>query len=310
MPPKFKMRCHYDVLEVDRDASDGELKKAYRKLALEWHPDKNQHRADEAEERFKEIRAAYETLSDANERAWYDSHREAILRAGKHAGGGEDARPEDEIDLMPYFTAAAFRGFGDDEGSFYGVYAALFKALDAQEQQASLAAGKEHFKPAPSFGGPDAAWETVRAFYAHWGLFATLKTFAWADEYNLAEAQNRKVRRLMDEENKKLRRSEAKECNDTVRQLIQFVRKRDKRYVKHQAEQASLDKAKVAAAERKRMEAKKARAEAAKTFKEVRAKKPGRLGSFFSSTCFFSVSVLSVTRLLRPGDLVVDRKRG
>ena len=96
--------------------SEGELKKAYRKMALEWHPDKNQHRMDEAEERFKEIRAAYETLSDPNERAWYDSHREAILKAGmRAAGGGEDARPEDEINLMPYFTAAAFRGFGDDE---------------------------------------------------------------------------------------------------------------------------------------------------------------------------------------------------
>jgi DnaJ-class molecular chaperone len=61
--------------------------KAYRKAALEWHPDKNQHRADEAGERFKEIRAAYETLSDANERAWYDSHREAILKAGMKAAG-------------------------------------------------------------------------------------------------------------------------------------------------------------------------------------------------------------------------------
>ena len=74
------MRCHYDVLGVARDAEEAELKKAYRKLALEWHPDKNTHRHDEAEAKFKEIRGAYETLSDPNERAWYDSHREAILR--------------------------------------------------------------------------------------------------------------------------------------------------------------------------------------------------------------------------------------
>jgi len=53
MAPKFKMKCHYDVLEQDRDATPTELKKAYRKLALEWHPDKNQHRVDLAEERFK-----------------------------------------------------------------------------------------------------------------------------------------------------------------------------------------------------------------------------------------------------------------
>ena len=87
------MRCHYDVLGVERDAEDAELKKAYRKLALEWHPDKNAHRHDEAEAKFKEIRGAYETLSDPNERAWYDSHREAIgvrrrrRRRGRSAGG-------------------------------------------------------------------------------------------------------------------------------------------------------------------------------------------------------------------------------
>ena len=52
-PVKVKMRCHYDVLQVSRDATDSELKKAYRKMALEWHPDKNQARLEEAEERFK-----------------------------------------------------------------------------------------------------------------------------------------------------------------------------------------------------------------------------------------------------------------
>ena len=260
MPPKYKMRCHYDVLGVNRDADDAELKRAYRKLALEWHPDKNAHRQEEAEERFKEVRGAYETLSDPNERAWYDSHREAILRAGKHAAGGEDMRPEDEIDLMPYFTSNAFRGFGDDPGGFYQTYETLFAALDKQEQAASLAAGKDHFKASPAFGASDAPWTQVKSFYQHWGLFATMKTFAWADEYNLAEAQNRKVRRLMDEENKKLRRGEAREFNDTVRQLIAFVRKRDKRFIAHSAEQAKLEKARAAAAERKRLAAKKAKA--------------------------------------------------
>ena len=238
MAPR-RMRCHYDVLEVSRDASDGELKRAYRKLALEWHPDKNQHRHDEAEARFKEIRAAYETLSDPNERAWYDSHREAILRAGhEHAAGGEGSMPEDEINLMPYFSGAAFRGFDDQPGGFYETYRRVFDALDKQEQQASLAAGRDHFEAAPSFGRSDSDWDAVRAFYVHWSSYATQKTFAWADEYNLAEAQNRKVRRLMDEENKKLRRGEAREFNDTVRQLIAFVRKRDKRFIAHSAERA------------------------------------------------------------------------
>ena len=191
------------------------------------------------------------------------------MKAGKHAAGGEDMRPEDEIDLMPYFTSNAFRGFGDDPGGFYRTYETLFAALDKQEQAASLAAGKDHFKASPAFGASDAPWTQVKAFYAHWGLFATMKTFAWADEYNLAEAQNRKVRRLMDEENKKLRRGEAREFNDTVRQLIAFVRKRDKRFIAHSAEQAKLEKARAAAAERKRAAAKKAKAEAASAYVEA-----------------------------------------
>ena len=262
------MRCHYDVLGVARDAEEAELKKAYRKLALEWHPDKNTHRHDEAEAKFKEIRGAYETLSDPNERAWYDSHREAILRSGV-AGAGEDARPEDEIDLMPYFNANCFRGFetNDGPGSFYGVYGALFRALDAQEQAASLALDKARFATGPPFGEAEAPWETVRAFYNHWSGFVTLKTFAWADAYNLNEADNRKVRRLMDEENKKLRKAEQREFNDTVRALVAFVKKRDKRFAKRQVERARVEKEALAAAQRQRLEAKKAKALAAERYR-------------------------------------------
>jgi len=268
MAPR-RMRCHYDVLEVSRDASDGELKRAYRKLALEWHPDKNQHRHDEAEARFKEIRAAYETLSDPNERAWYDSHREAILRAGhEHAAGGEGSRPEDEINLMPYFSGAAFRGFDDQPGGFYETYRRVFDALDKQEQQASLAAGRDHFEAAPSFGRSDSDWDAVRAFYVHWSSYATQKTFAWADEYNLAEAANRKVRRLMEEENRKLRKAEQKEHNETVRQLVKFAQKRDRRYLAHKGERAKAEKLKAAAEEQRRREAKKLKAKKASTYEE------------------------------------------
>jgi DnaJ family protein A protein 5 len=74
------------------------------------------------------------------------------------------------------------------------------------------------------------------------------------------------VRRLMEEENKKLRRAETREFNDAVRQLFQFVRKRDMRYIKHQAEQAKLEIQRTKMAERKRVAAKKARAEAAQSY--------------------------------------------
>ena len=64
------MKCYYEELGIARDAADGDIKTAYRKLALKWHPDKNPEQAEEAKEKFQLIQQAYEVLSDAQERAW------------------------------------------------------------------------------------------------------------------------------------------------------------------------------------------------------------------------------------------------
>ena len=95
------MRCHYDVLGLDRDATPADVKKAYRKTALAWHPDKNMERLDEATAMFQLVQAAYAVLSDPHERQWYDDHRDAILRGGSGADDGED--PADGVELMQYF---------------------------------------------------------------------------------------------------------------------------------------------------------------------------------------------------------------
>lgn len=64
------MKCHYEVLCVSKDATASEIKKAYRKLALQWHPDKNLENLLEAKEQFQLVQNAYEVLSDPQERAW------------------------------------------------------------------------------------------------------------------------------------------------------------------------------------------------------------------------------------------------
>lgn len=64
------MKCHYEVLNINRDAEDGVIKTAYRKLALRWHPDKNLDNLDDAKAKFQIIQQAYEVLSDPQERAW------------------------------------------------------------------------------------------------------------------------------------------------------------------------------------------------------------------------------------------------
>lgn len=81
-------RDYYDVLEIDRGAGEAEIKRAYRKLALRWHPDRNPSGAD-AEARFKEVAEAYEVLSDPARRAEYDRFGHAGGLRGRSAGAAD-----------------------------------------------------------------------------------------------------------------------------------------------------------------------------------------------------------------------------
>eukprot|EP00762_Andalucia_godoyi_P006200 ANDGO_01688.mRNA.1 J protein JJJ1 len=219
------MRCHYEVLGVARDADDDDLKRAYRKLALQWHPDKHAGTPEsvrEAEGRFKEIQAAYEVLRDANERRWYDAHRESILRgkAARHGGGGDDDDDDYEedpfIDLWPFFSTSCFK----DDKDFVRVYDEVFsKISDAEEK-----------KHSPFFGDEARLGE----FYEKWTNFVSSRSFAWAEKYNLNEAPNRMYRRAMEKENKKARDAARKEFQERVRQLATFVKKLDKRWARFQ----------------------------------------------------------------------------
>ena len=71
---------YYAILGVSRNATDEELKKAYRKLALKWHPDRNKDNKKVAEEKFKDISQAYEVLSDKEKRKIYDQFGEVDVK--------------------------------------------------------------------------------------------------------------------------------------------------------------------------------------------------------------------------------------
>jgi len=77
-------RDYYEILGVSKGASGDEIKKAYRKLALEWHPDKN--KATEANEKFKEINEAYAVVSDPKKRETYDQFGHAAFSPGGGSG--------------------------------------------------------------------------------------------------------------------------------------------------------------------------------------------------------------------------------
>ncbi len=95
-------RDYYEVLGVSKEANDQEIKVAYRKLALQYHPDRNPDNPD-AEEKFKECSEAYSVLSDAQKRAAFDRHGHAGLQG---ASGG--------------FNPEAFTDFSDILGDFFG----------------------------------------------------------------------------------------------------------------------------------------------------------------------------------------------
>ncbi|MCH7624638.1 MAG: molecular chaperone DnaJ [Chloroflexi bacterium] len=97
-------RDYYDVLGVSRSASDEDIKKAFRKLAMEYHPDRNKR--DGAEEKFKEINEAYQVLSDSKKRTAYDQFGHAGL-SGNGAGRGFEGYEN-------------FGGFGDIFDAFFG----------------------------------------------------------------------------------------------------------------------------------------------------------------------------------------------
>jgi molecular chaperone DnaJ len=104
-------RDYYQVLGVDRNASDGEIKKAFRKLARELHPDVNAH-DPQAEEKFKEAAEAYEVLSDAERRRTYDRFGHEGLRSGGFQPGGAGFGSFQDIFEAIFSGADPFGGFG------------------------------------------------------------------------------------------------------------------------------------------------------------------------------------------------------
>ena len=102
-------RDYYKVLDLPRSATEAQVKQAYRRLAMKYHPDRNPSDRD-AEERFKEAKEAYEVLTDAHKRAVYDQHGHAGIEAASRGGG-----------RGPFGAGDAFSDiFGDVFGDIFG----------------------------------------------------------------------------------------------------------------------------------------------------------------------------------------------
>ena len=107
-------RDYYEILGVDKNADEGTIKKAYRKVAMQFHPDRNP--GDKAaEDKFKEAAEAYEVLSDANKKARYDRYGHAGV---ENMGGGFSGGGMNMEDIFSHFGDI----FGDGGSPFEGFF--------------------------------------------------------------------------------------------------------------------------------------------------------------------------------------------
>lgn len=263
--------CYYALLGVTASASETDLKKAYRRKALELHPDRNIDNVEETTKLFAEVQHAYEILSDPGERRWYDSHKYEILRDDE-----DESSSITEAQNQSFFSY--FRGTKTNASkytsqfsggftttakvmsmfsksvppvNFLEIYEDFFLKLWDEElnsysyDKESLDTGYGAPPKYPS--GPLRGDVYPKQWYDHWLSFSSIKSYAWLDQYKLQDAQDRYVRRRMEKENKRIRDQARREFNDSVRQLAGYVRKRDKRFVIYKREQKQLAEERVRA---------------------------------------------------------------
>ncbi|KAM0751724.1 hypothetical protein T439DRAFT_379820, partial [Meredithblackwellia eburnea MCA 4105] len=253
-PQKSMPDDHYDVLGVPFDAASDEIKKAFRKAALIHHPDKNPNDIEGSTIRFARIQAAYEVLSNDQERAWYDDHRDNILSGGganteadasyfdsvRRGGAPPKARPQSRgittDQLMRFFTPSAWGAFDDSTTGFYSTFRTLFSLITAEEEALKSPLIFPSFGDSKSTYASTPTQETdIRQFYQAWLNFATEKDFNWCDKYRVEEGMERRMKRLIEKENLRERAQGKREYNECIRNLVLYVRRRDPRYTMSQS---------------------------------------------------------------------------
>ena len=163
-----------------------------------------------------------------------------ILRGGIAGSADEGDGSSFIFDVIPYHFAGCYNGYDeDDPDNFYSVYREVFEQIFQGEKDGFLSEGNiDTDKMTNSslgeveFGDSRSSWKDVSAFYCTWEGFTSSLSFAWEDMYHLhdiKEAPNRRIRRLMDDENTKKRKAAKKARVEEVTSLLRFVKNRDPR---------------------------------------------------------------------------------
>lgn len=218
-------RCLYDVLCIHRNCTANDIQSAYNKLALWRHPDKlikSGVSEFDATAAFQELVNAYEVLSDARERAWYDSHRSMMLLSSSNIS---TSSPMIIAELLNFFKSCLIYENSDIGKGFYDVYGDVFDRIYVNEVNFANKLGLGNvLKKAPLIG-------SFNAFYRYWLGFVTVMNFVWVDQCDPMVESDLNSRRVIEEENKKIRKKARREYNEMVKGLAEFVKKRDMRVI-------------------------------------------------------------------------------
>lgn len=225
----------YELLAVSRDATESELRKAYKKQALALHPDRNFQNEQEATTRFAKVQAAYETLIDPQERAWYDDHDTSSEYSVY------SAKITKVEELRAYLEPNYVISLNVSKTELYRLISELFDRLRNEEVEAAFEAEIDKadvpVANAPSFGHTKTDWPNVKAFYDTWSAFSTVKSFKWEELYNTNHGEDRRTRRAMEARNKRIRDAAKREYNDTVRAVVRHIHSQDDRIKQQQRNQ-------------------------------------------------------------------------
>jgi len=248
LSPHLEGRDLYKLLEVSEGSSAEHIKKQYRKLVLQHHPDKHggseggkaaagpaeQTGLSERDMHFVRIQEAYEVLSDEGKRRQYDSSLDF-----------DDSTP-DEVDASA--------------GGFYATFAPVFLRNSRWSTR----------HPVPELGDGATALERVHRFYDFWYNFDSWRDFSMHDEYSLEDAEFREERRWMDRQNQKIRKEYLGNERRRILKLVETAerldpriraekeereaRKREEKERRFRAKQQEEDAKRQQAEERKRRE--------------------------------------------------------
>lgn len=217
----------YDLLGVDRTADASALKRAYRMRALELHPDRNFGHAEEATANFAKVQAAYDILTNIDERKWYDSHEDDL---GYHEYNQKVTKTSE---ILAYLNPAFQRTLDPNKDEMYRLASEFFERLKHEEFEAAFDQGRAltdiAVHDAPPFGHIDTPWSEVKRFYDIWGTFVTIKRFEWEDVYPVHHALDRRSRRDFENKNRHLREAAKKIFSKNVRNIVSDLRQADVR---------------------------------------------------------------------------------